>query len=482
MNMSDYRRVNTSPERVFNEKEARQIVDEILSYMNKDGHARVQVSSWWGAGQQWARNRAALNADQREVTVIVSRQFRNIMGSAITNQTDSKSLRGIVQHMDYYAARWPNKVPPDMITTRAASDVRGADVWADETYNRSVIDNAAAIEELTQLSERENLVSSGYMETTGASSLTFTRDEWGRAEYEWGMVTQAQCSATVRHPKGVGSAWVGNTSFSVNRVSPSEIALRAFEKCKQALNPVRLEPGRYQAILEPAATATMVGLFMRMFIRSSPEEFAKGPMFLGVDSSINRYRSKLGLRIIDERLSISHDPAHEYFGTHVAPLHKKVDFVKNGILAGLTTHYLAHLNETSDIYPVFPTSSYRVSGGDTSIEDMISSTKRGLLVARLAQPESLDDDSGLYMGVTRDGLWLIENGQITRAVRNFRWTESPLFALNNVEQIGVEEQVFDPVLSRNPFGNSSYSLSLNNVVVPPLKVNDFSFTSTIDAI
>lgn len=473
---------DTSSERVFNEKEARRIVDEVVSYMSKDGRAHVQVSSWWGAGQQWARNRAALNSDQREVTVTVARNLRNVFGRAVTNQTDSKSLRGIAQHMDYYASRWPNKLPPDMITTEPKSDAKGAQVWSDETYNRSVIDNAAAIEELTKLSERDDLVSSGYMETTGSTSLTFTRDEWGRTEYEWGMVTQAQCSATVRHPKGVGSAWVGNTSFSVARVSPREIAMLAFEKCKQALNPVRIEPGRYQAILEPAASATMVGLFMRMFIRSTPEEFAQGPMFLGVDNSINRYRSKLGLRIIDERLSISHDPVHEYFGTHVAPLHKKVDFVRNGILAGLTSHYLAHLNETSDIHPVFPSSSYRMSGGDTSMEDMISSTKRGLLVARLAQPEVIDSESGLYVGVTRDGLWLIENGQITRAVRNFRWTESPLFVFNNVEQVGIEEQVFDPVLSRNPFGNDSYSLSLNNVVVPSLKVNDFSFTSTIDAI
>jgi predicted Zn-dependent protease len=88
----------------------------------------------------------------------------------------------------------------------------------------------------------------------------------------------------------------------------------------------------------------------------------------------------------------------------------------------------------------------------------------------------------LFGGVTRDGLWLIENGVITKAVRNFRWTESPLFALNNVEQIGVEEQSFHPHTSRNPFGGRSFAHSLNNVVVPPLKINDFSFTSTIDAI
>ncbi len=468
--------------RVFTEAEARRIVDEVASYMQPRGILNIQVTSWWGAGLRWARNRASLNSDQREITVTVGRTLKYRTNSAITNQTDSESLRGIADHIDFYYGRWNNKIPPDKIIDPPQSEGKGAIVWSDETFNRSVVDNAVAVEELTRLSEESQLMSAGYIETTGSTSLRYERDNWGRATYEWGRVTQAQCSATVRHPKGTGSSWVGKTSFDLARVNIPEIANLAFEKCKKSLNPVRIEPGRYQTILEPQAAGTLVRLLMSALERYSPERSGMGPVFLGADQAIHRYRSKLGLKIVDERINIFHEPWNPTVGTHVAPLHGRASFIEKGILTGLVDNYQSHLNEMSDIHPIFRTSSYTLRGGDTPIDEMISTTKRGLLVTRLAQPEMLDPKSMLFGGVTRDGLWLIENGKISKAVRNFRWTESPLFALNNVEQIGVEEQIFDPVTSRNPFEQVSFSLSLNNVVVPPLKINDFSFTSTIDAI
>ncbi len=480
--MSDTYTSENMVERVFTEAEAKRIVDETVSYMKPGGRLYVTVASWWGAGQRWARNRASLTSDQREITVTVTRELRDIKSSSITNQTDSVSLKGIAEYVEFYYDRWYNKVPPDSEIDRPRSDAKGAEVWSDKTFDKTVVENAVAVEEITRLSEESSLVSAGFIDVTGSTSLKCFRDEWGRVEYEWGRVTQAQCSTTVRHPKGTGSSWAGKTSFDIDRVNISEIANYAFERCKQSLDPVRIEPGRYQAILEPQASGLMVRLLMAAFSRYVPESAGMGVMFLGADESIHRYRSKLGLKIIDERLSIFHNPTDPFTGTHFAPLHKRVDIVKKGVLTGLINNYNSHLNEISDIHPVFPTTSYTVTGGDVKMEEMISSTKRGLLVARLAQPEALDPNSLLFGGVTRDGLWLIENGVITKAVRNFRWTESPLFALNNVEQIGVEEQIFDPVMGRNPFGGTSFANSLNNVVVPPIKVNDFSFTSTIDAI
>lgn len=468
--------------RVFNESEARRIIDEIVSYMSTDGRLYLQVESWWGAGQRWARNRASLTSDQREVYVSVGRIVEQIPVFAVSNQTDSESLKGLTDHSDFYYNRWKSKIPPDRITDTPRSNVKGAEVWSDETFNQSVVDNASSVEKLTRDSEEGGLVSSGYIETTGSTSLKYFRDEWGRETYHWGRVTQAQCSVTVRDPRGKGSSWAGSTSFDIKRVNIPEIAALAFEKSKKSLNPVRIEPGRYQVILEPQASATLTGLFMNALSRSSPERFGIGSMFLGFDQSIERLRSKLGLKVIDDRLNIFHEPSDPVYGTHFAPLHGRVDYVKKGVLSALIDDYHSHLNEVSDIHPAFPTTSYTVRGGDKSLEDMIASTRRALLVVRLSQPELLDGGSMLFGGVTRDGLWLIENGVITKSVRNFRWTESPLFALNNLEEIGREVQVFDPVTVRHPFSEGSFARSLNNVVVPPLKINDFSFTSTIDAI
>jgi predicted Zn-dependent protease len=102
---------------------------------------------------------------------------------------------------------------------------------------------------------------------------------------------------------------------------------------------------------------------------------------------------------------------------------------------------------------------------------MIRTTRRGLLVTRLSNVQVLDGSSLLATGLTRDGLWLIENGKITKAVKNFRFTESPLFVLNNIEQLGPAVPVF-----------RATGLAPMPAMVPPIKTRDFSFTAMVDAV
>jgi predicted Zn-dependent protease len=119
--------------------------------------------------------------------------------------------------------------------------------------------------------------------------------------------------------------------------------------------------------------------------------------------------------------------------------------------------------------------AFRMSGGTTSIDEMIATTKRGLLVTRFDRIILVDLTSQMYRGYTRDGLWLIENGKITHSAKNLVFTESSLFALNRVEQLGVPQRVFHPCMSWK------YSMP-QPVVVPALKVSDFSFTALSDAV
>lgn len=118
-----------------------------------------------------------------------------------------------------------------------------------------------------------------------------------------------------------------------------------------------------------------------------------------------------------------------------------------------------------------------MSGGTTSVDEMIATTQRGLLVTRFTDIRGLDGNSLLSTGLTRDGLWLIEHGKISKAVKNLRFTESPLFVLNSIDQLGVPVPIFRPV--RNAY---EQEVPLTPAIVPPLKSRDFSFTSTIDAI
>jgi len=142
-----------------------------------------------------------------------------------------------------------------------------------------------------------------------------------------------------------------------------------------------------------------------------------------------------------------------------------VTWIDHGVLTALSYGRAYAVRELTDNVPIAPRLAYRMSGGPTSVEEMVATTKRGLLVTRFWGVRPLEQ--GLFTGLTRDGLWLIENGKISKAVKNLRFTDSPWFLLNSLEQLGEAQPVFSPDAP---------------AIVPPLKARDFSFTSLIDAI
>ena len=197
------------------------------------------------------------------------------------------------------------------------------------------------------------------------------------------------------------------------------------------------------------------------------------------------------IRVVDERITISSDPMDPEAGfppfgkldrwrspdPFVRAVYHPVTWIEHGVLKNLAydrSYGIGNLGLSTGL----PNSgAFRMSGGDTSIDEMISTTKRGLLVTRFDQILELDRRSLLFRGFTRDGLWLIENGKISKPVKNMVFTESILFALNNVEQLGHPQRTFDRGISRE---KSLYSPM--PTIVPPLKIKDFSFTALVDAV
>jgi hypothetical protein len=190
-----------------------------------------------------------------------------------------------------------------------------------------------------------------------------------------------------------------------------------------------------------------------------------GP-FAGANGS-----SKIGERVLDPRLTMSADPMDPDLGfppfDRGGNVYHPVNWIENGVLKELAYYRPYGIRELGINRGLPNSRAYRLSGGTTSIEEMIASTKRGLLVTRFYGITVLDHKSLLCSGYTRDGLWLVENGKITKAVKNFRITESPLFIFNNVEALGVPVRAFRPS---------------EPAVVPPALVRDFSFTSLSEAV
>ncbi len=467
-------------DRLLRQQECEKIIARIRQ-IDKSGNNTtiIVIGAWWQGELRWARNRVSLASDRRDNTVTVIRNVNGAAGVGTTNQTDDESLIGVMR-MAERSAELGNRrafpsfdvIPPELATPATK-------IWSDATFNATAEARGELARTLTESSDTNNLLSSGYLEMRGAEQASFFPRSGMPDKIVYRQLTQSQCSMTVRHPKGVGSGWAGLSSYDWAAINAPLLAQRALDKCIASTNPVAIEPGRYTTILEPQATLFLVEPMIvggtSVNARATAEQ-GQGPFALEYDQSLQLWRTKLGLAIIDERITIGHNPIDPMLGVESEPGLAPVTWIERGVLTGLSYQREGYsLPELNDNLPMSPRMAFHMSGGTTTKEEMIATTKRGLLVTRFSNGGGADPNTLVMSGFTRDGLWLIENGKISKAVKNFRFLESPLFALNQVDQLGSPEPVFRPV--KNP-----YTFSLMPAMVPTIKVNDFSFTHLIDAV
>jgi predicted Zn-dependent protease len=473
---------SASSARILSKEECDAIARRVIGFARGGGETRVRILSWWNGELRWARNRVSLASDRRDIRVEISRTVGVGRGSVGENQLDDASLEAAVRGAERGAVLSPNilRPPPGMPPLPHATYPRTA-LWSDATYAVTPETRGEVARALVAPAEAQGMLSAGYLEMRAGSLVSVSSerltDPYAPWDVPYASWTQAQCSMTVRDAQGTGSGWAGLSGSDWGKIDGVALAARALEKCKASQHPVSLEPGRYTVILEPQAVADLMELVAASMSRPAPENSGAGPWALAPDEALHLWRTKLGLKVLDERITISHDPADPALGILAEPWMQPVTWFDKGVLTNLAfdrEYALDQLNVNPGLRGMV---GYRMSGGDTSIDEMIATTARGLLVTRFSDIRRLDEKSLLGTGLTRDGLWLIEHGKITKAVKNFRFTESPLFALNAIEQLGVPVPVFRPV--KDPYDAQN---PLTPAIVPPLKVRDFSFTSTIDAI
>ncbi len=475
--------IQNSDERVVSEKDLLAVCHKIGDIGSKAERLIMGAASFWTGELNWARNRVALSSDRRGFIIRLTVVRNNGVGFASTNQFDDESLEGVYNCAERRALRQASHRGNDIELESGVTDTISALTWSDETFDRTANQKAEIVKDLLDKVEDRSLTSAGYIETRGAVSAHFSRDLFSKILTSSGKMTQAECSITVRATDGTASGWAGQSGFDIGKISERDIADTAFEKCLKSFNPVRIEPGRYTAILEPQAVADLTSLLLHdgLLMSRSYAERGMGPFVAGIDHGVQRIRSKMGLKIMDERITISHDPSDPELGVIPIPGLKPVTWVKNGVLNSLAFEREYAVNELNERNTDIHRRSFRMSGGNTTIEEMIETSQRSLLVTRLFGLNIIDEGSMLSTGLTRDGLWLIENGKISKSIRNFRFTESPIFVFNNVRQLGVPMPVFSPVGDPGVISTVPH-YGLQTAIVPPMKVDDFSFTSAVDAI
>jgi predicted Zn-dependent protease len=439
---------------------------------------------------RWVRNQISTAGEVRDNIIIVTRNIRGASGRVWINDATDAALVAAARQAEALALRQPESPESELVTKLPLEPLEAPQVFSNATYQLDAEHRAETAVALFQRVSATGMLSAGTI-TVLARSLAIL-DSFDRVRYF--PYTQAQYSVTVRDPQGTASGWAGLDHYDWTKINGEQLTTVALDKCLQSRNPVAIEPGRYTTILEPQAVGDLVGCLLDVEGRAM-ELSANLSGLNGIVGPFNKVPGldpyvRFGERVIDERVTISADPRDPELGFPPFSLdvnggvddlfstlvYHPVIWIEKGVLTNLAYDRMFAIATRRTLgQPNSGAFRMSVTGPTTSIDEMVATTKRGILVTRLDSPILLDFKSQLYRGYTRDGVWLIENGKVSKPIKNLAFTESPIFALNNIEQLGVPQRVYH---AGAPF---PWAVPQPRVV-PPLKVRDFSFTALTDAI
>jgi predicted Zn-dependent protease len=480
---------------LLSEADCKDIAARITRLAKGGGIAWTIIRSSWTGNVRWARNQVSTSGDVHNNAIFVDRNIRGAdAGFVLFNTTSERALAAAVRRAERVAMLRSEKRWSDLVDQELEPLPTSPDLFSKATYELDADKRAEAARNLAASAAKAGMLSAGYVAVSAHSIAAI--DSLGRSRFF--SYTHARYSVTVRDPSGSASGWAGADSHDWARIDGAKLSEIALDKCLRSRPPAVIEPGRYTAILEPQAVCDFVGQLFWVdggAIDRPAAELSNppGPFSIVVGTEDSPGWSFIGRKVLDERITISADPADPELGfppfnstmstaatSFVDRVYHPATWIEHGVLKQLAydrSYAMRYLGLNTGL----PNSgAFRMTGGTTPIEEMIATTQRGLLVTRFDPSiQQIDGRSQLYRGYTRDGLWLIENGKITKPAKNLQFTESILGALNNVEQLGVPQRTFHPM---NDGGPLAFLSMPQPVIVPPLKIRDFSFTALSDAV
>lgn len=444
----------------LSESEARELTRRVLALSQAD-QCRVNISSGMEGNTRFAQNQMSTSGDILNTTLTVNSAFGRQVASSTTNRFDDASLEQVVRTSEALARLAPED--NEYLGELGPQQYPSSQSFYETTANLEPEERARAIAEVTEQSVAESLISTGFLAHNAGASCVATSE----GLFAYATDSRANFTTTVRTPDGTGSGWAGTSVNDWRDLETGELGSIAVQKAIRSREPRDVEPGRWTVVMEPTAVGNMVNLMMNQLSARNADE---GRSFFSSPGGGN----KIGEQFVDARVSIHSDPEDRRI--HSTPFNgeglpnRRTVWVENGILRQL--NYDRYWAEQSNREPTgFPSGWYMAGGSDT-LQEMIASTERGLLLTRFWYIRGVDPRTILFTGLTRDGTFLIENGQISHPVKNLRWNETPIFMLNNIEMMGAPVRI-----------SAGESAGLTpTVIVPPLKVRDFAFTSISDAI
>ena len=442
----------------LSQEETKRITDKVLS-LSKGDQCEVTINGSRRGNIRYARNAVSTAGLIEDTQLTVSVAFGKKQGTATINEFDDKSLEKAVRRAEDLARLAPEN--PEFMPTPGKQEYKASDTYSQRTADIDPEFRAQVAAYSIENSRKNKLVAAGFF--TDTTEFTGIANSNGVFGYQ--RDTGLDFTLTVRTEDGRGSGWVKRSVGDAGKFDARAASDVAIEKALRSVDAKALEPGRYTVILEPAATSDVLAYMFNSFDARSADE---GRSFLAKKGGGNR----LGEKLFDEQVNVWADP----WNKDVAVLpwdgqtllrRERQDIIKDGKVANLD--YSLFWAKKQGKRAVGAPGNIIMAGTSKSTEELIANTKKGVLVTRTWYIRMVDPQSLLLTGLTRDGTFYIENGKIKHPIKNFRFNESPVSMLNNIEEIGKPE-----VLSGD---ESQFQL-----LIPAMRVRDFNFTSLSDAV
>lgn len=450
----------SDPVGLLTRDQAKKLADRVLALASAVDQMRVNISSERSGNTRFADGSITTSGGVTNTTITVTVTIGRRRASASTNVVDEASLKRAVDLAATLAKLSPDD--PELMPELGAAAHPAVDAFVQRTALLDPEIRGGAVSRAIEAAGAAGkpagaVFTAGYLEANARAIAVAT----GNGLFAYHRTTDADFSMTVRTADGTGSGWATAGSRDWGQVDPASVGRIAAQKAVASRNPQALEPGLYTAVLEPAAVTDLVPLLAGAFSARLADEGRSA--FSRPDGG-----TRIGEKVMDERVTLYSDPADpallgQPFDAEGLPLSRMV-WVERGILRNLSySRYWAQRQSKRPTGPPFA-GGLVLAGGTKSTEELIAGCERGVLVTHFFYIRSLDSRTVLQTGLTRDGTFLIERGKVTRALKNFRWNESPLLMLNRLEDIGR------PVLTTA------------GRMMPPLRVRDFNFASASDAV
>jgi predicted Zn-dependent protease len=446
---------------IWTREQSKTLTDRALAF-SKAEETQVILSGGDQANVRFALNSVTTAGASSGYSLALTASFGKKSGTVTASEFSDASLEKAMRSAEEIARLSPDN--PEAMPVLGTQTYTPVNAYFEDAATATPEWRANSVRTAIDLSKQKDVVSAGFVQTSGQMLAVAT----SKGLFAYDRFSAADYNLTARTPDGTGSGWASRSYSELRLLDPTKLATAAIDKAARSRNPVAVEPGKYTVVMEPAALADIL---VSLAFAADARQADEGRSFFSKKGGGTR----IGEQIVGEKVRLYSDPAYSIapavsFDAQGLPL-KKTVWVEGGVLKNLS--YSRYWAQKQGKEATAQPGNLIMDGGNATIEDLVKGVERGIYVTRFWYIRSLDPQTLLFTGLTRDGLFLIEKGTVTRAIKNMRWNDSPIFALNNVDAMTAPERV----VSGEGAGGSGFA-----VVCPAARIREFTFSSGSDAV